>query len=117
MASRGVVSGTLGIASVTDVTGFGGGGPLPQATEPTSFGPTPVDAGLGAVAPVAASRRLSLERTAAFGGTISTCPLAPRRNGGIDPPGGNSWAALAAISAHSNATATAPSKIHCRAKL
>jgi hypothetical protein len=69
------------------------------------------------VAAGAASRRLIAERTAELGGAISICPLVPRRNGGTDPPGGSSWAALVPIAAHTNAAAAAPSKIHCRVKL
>src|SRR5262249_11305364 len=42
------------------------------------------------VAAGAASRRLIAARTAELGGAISICPLVPRRNGGTDPPGGNS---------------------------
>jgi hypothetical protein len=69
------------------------------------------------VAAGAASRRLIAERTAELGGPISICPLVPRRNGGTDPPGGNSWAALVPIAAHTNAAAAAPSMIHCSVKL
>ena len=72
---------------------------------------------LGAVAAGAASRRLIPERTGAFGGAISICPLVPRRTDGTDLSGGSSWAALAAISAHSNAAATAPSNIQRKPKL